>query len=57
MTYCLDTNIISYLMKGNKSVLQKLDALAEDDNEAKAFGEEMKTMRFLSQTTRGILGR
>lgn len=33
MTYCLDTNIISYLMKGNKSVLQKLDALAEDDNE------------------------
>lgn len=25
------------------------------DNEAKAFGEEMKTMQFLSQTTRGIL--
>ncbi|MBO4320843.1 MAG: type II toxin-antitoxin system VapC family toxin [Treponema sp.] len=29
----LDTNIISYLLKGNKSVLQKIDSLAEDDNE------------------------
>lgn len=33
MTYMLDTNIISYLLKGNKSVLQKIDSLAEDDNE------------------------
>ena len=33
MTYFLDTNIISYLLKGNKSILQNLDTLAENDNE------------------------
>ena len=33
MTYLLDTNIISYLLKGNTTMLQKLDALVEDDNE------------------------
>lgn len=33
MTYFLDTNIISYLLKGNTSVLKKLEELAEGDNE------------------------
>ena len=33
MTYFLDTNIISYLLKGKKAVLKKLEELAEDDNQ------------------------
>ena len=33
MTYFLDTNIISYLLKGNASVLKRLEELAEDDNQ------------------------
>ena len=33
MTYFLDANIISYLLKGNAAVLKKLEELAEDDNQ------------------------
>ncbi len=33
MTYFLDTNIISYLLKGKKSVLKRIDELAEEKNE------------------------
>ncbi|MBQ8014427.1 MAG: type II toxin-antitoxin system VapC family toxin [Treponema sp.] len=33
MIYFLDANIISYLLKGNTSVLKKLEELAEDDNQ------------------------
>ena len=33
MTYFLDTNIISYLLKGNASVLKRLEELAEEDNQ------------------------
>lgn len=33
MTYFLDTNIISYLLKGNATVLKKLEELVEEDNQ------------------------
>ena len=33
MTYFLDTNIISYLLKGNATVLKKLEELGEEDNQ------------------------
>lgn len=33
MIYCLDTNIISYLLNGDKSVLKHIDALAENDDD------------------------
>lgn len=33
MKYFLDANIISYLLKGDKDALQKIDSIAESDNE------------------------
>ena len=33
MTYFLDTNIISYLLKGNATVLKILEELVEEDNQ------------------------
>lgn len=33
MTYFLDANIISYLMKGNETILKKLDSIAETGSE------------------------
>lgn len=32
MKYTLDTNIISYYLKGNQQVVEKLDSEAENDN-------------------------
>ena len=32
MKYALDTNIITYYLKGNKSILDKVDKEAENDN-------------------------
>jgi predicted nucleic acid-binding protein len=32
MKYALDTNIVSYYMKGNKQIVEKLDSEAESDN-------------------------
>ena len=33
MTYFLDANIISYLMKGNETILRKMDSIAENGSE------------------------
>lgn len=33
MTYCLDTNIISYHLNGNKDILKHFETLAENDDE------------------------
>jgi len=32
MKYALDTNIVSYYLKGNKQVVERLDSEAENDN-------------------------
>ena len=33
MTYCFDTNIISYLLNGNKDILKHFEAIAENDDD------------------------
>ncbi len=56
MTYFLDTNIISYLLKGNAAVLKKLDDLAENDNEFRipsiAYYEIMRGLLASRATTK-----